>query len=86
MGMAFFGREVESFASFDRACLALLEALPLGAVEPVTCTSGLAACHVLLANGCRMGEFSVEEMELSGRPVPWLLMLRGFFAASFRAQ
>ncbi|CAK9044447.1 Polycystin-2 (Curly up) (Cup) (Polycystic kidney disease 2 protein homolog) (Transient receptor potential cation channel subfamily P member 2) [Durusdinium trenchii] len=43
MGMAFFGREVESFASFDRACLALLEAL--------------------------MGEFSVEEMELSGRPV-----------------
>jgi len=43
MGMAFFGREVESFASFDRACLALLEAL--------------------------MGEFSVEEMELSGRPI-----------------
>ncbi|CAJ1450924.1 unnamed protein product [Effrenium voratum] len=43
MGMAFFGREIESFASFDRACLALLEAL--------------------------MGEFSVEEMELSGRPV-----------------
>ena len=29
MGMAFFGREVESFASFDRACLALLEALLL---------------------------------------------------------
>ena len=29
MGMAFFGREVESFASFDRACLALLEALHL---------------------------------------------------------
>lgn len=43
MGMAFFGREVEAFASFDRACLALLEAL--------------------------MGEFSVEEMELSGRPI-----------------
>ena len=29
MGMAFFGREVESFATFDRACLALLEALSL---------------------------------------------------------
>jgi hypothetical protein len=29
MGMAFFGREVEAFASFDRACLALLEALLL---------------------------------------------------------
>ena len=27
MGMAFFGREVESFASFDRASLALLRAL-----------------------------------------------------------
>ena len=27
MGMAFFGREVESFASFDRALLALLRAL-----------------------------------------------------------
>ncbi|CAE7432190.1 pkd2 [Symbiodinium natans] len=43
MGMAFFGREVESFASFDRASLALLRAL--------------------------MGDFSVEDMELRGRPV-----------------
>mmetsp|Transcript_60121 Transcript_60121/g.140522 ORF Transcript_60121/g.140522 Transcript_60121/m.140522 type:complete len:801 (+) Transcript_60121:27-2429(+) len=43
MGMAFFGREVESFASFDRASLALLRAL--------------------------MGDFSVEDMELSGRAI-----------------
>lgn len=59
----------------------LLAQLPRLSHGPVTCTGlDLHNC-VPCATCCRMGEFSVEEMELSGRPVPWL-MLRGFFAAS----
>jgi len=46
MGMAFFGREVPAFSSFDRAVLSLFRAL--------------------------MGDFSVEDMEASGRDIAFV--------------